>query len=60
MGRVECGIWDPLTGVIDKDIAAKWRQYVLRLSTEKNWQRLGPKLQGKLNICMDNITPLSQ
>ena len=45
-------IWDPLTGKIDPSIATQWTQYDLRLYTEKNWQTLGPKLQGKLNIWM--------
>ena len=48
-------IWDPLTGKIDKDIAQQWTQYDLRLYTEKNWQLLGPKLQGKLNIWMGDM-----
>jgi hypothetical protein len=45
-------IWDPLTGKIDPSIATQWTQYDLRLYTEINWQTLGPKLQGKLNIWM--------
>jgi hypothetical protein len=48
-------IWDPLTGAIDKAIAAQWSKYDLRVYTEKNWQTLGPKLQGKLNIWMGDM-----
>jgi hypothetical protein len=48
-------IWDPLTGKIDKAIATQWTKYDLRLYTEKNWQTLGPKLQGKLNIWMGDV-----
>jgi hypothetical protein len=48
-------IWDPITGAIDKSIAAQWGKYDLRLYTEKNWQTLGPKLQGKLNIWMGDM-----
>lgn len=48
-------IWDPLTGKIDKSIASQWTKYDLRLYTEKNWQTLGPKLQGKLNIWMGDM-----
>ena len=48
-------IWDPLTGKIDQSIAAQWTKYDLRLYTEKNWQTLGPKLQGKLNIWMGDM-----
>jgi len=48
-------IWDPLTGKIDQSIATQWTKYDLRLYTEKNWQTLGPKLQGKLNIWMGDM-----
>jgi hypothetical protein len=48
-------IWDPLTGNIDQLIAAQWTKYDLRLYTEENWQTLGPKLQGKLNIWMGDL-----
>lgn len=48
-------IWDPLTGEIDQNIAAQWHKYDLKLYTEKNWQSLGPKLQGKLHIWMGDM-----
>lgn len=48
-------IWDPQTGEIDKNIAAQWQKYDLRHYTESNWQTLGPKLQGKLNIWMGDM-----
>ncbi|MFT5050773.1 MAG: hypothetical protein ACI8QZ_002176 [Chlamydiales bacterium] len=51
-------IWDKRTGVIDKAVAAHWREnYDLRHILERDWATLGPKLQGKLNIycgTMDN------
>jgi hypothetical protein len=52
-------IWDKTTGVIDKDVAAHWREnYDLRHILERDWKTLGPKLQGKLHIYvgdMDNF-----
>ena len=51
-------IWDKRTGVIDKEVAAYWREnYDLRYILERDWSTLGPKLQGKLHIYtgdMDN------
>jgi len=44
-------IWDPITGVIDKDVANYWRErYDLRYILERDWKTLGPKLVGKLHI----------
>lgn len=51
-------LWDPETGKIDKSVANYWREnfdlgYILR----RDWETLGPKLQGKLHIYtgdMDN------
>ena len=51
-------IWDKLTGKIDKEVAAHWREhYDLRHILERDWTTLGPKLAGKLHLyCgdMDN------
>lgn len=51
-------LWDPLTGKIDHEIAKLARdRYDLRHHLEQNWERLGPKLVGKLHIYvgrMDN------
>jgi hypothetical protein len=51
-------IWDKRTGVIDKEVAAHWREhYDLRHILERDWATLGPKLRGKIHIyCgdMDN------
>ncbi len=44
-------IWDPMTGVIDHQVAAYWRDhYDLRYILERDWATLGPKLTGKLHI----------
>ena len=51
-------IWDKMTGVIDKEVAEYWRDnYDLRHILERDWETLGPKLEGKIHIyCgdMDN------
>lgn len=51
-------IWDKLTGEIDPEVAAYWREhYDLRFILERDWKTLGPKLKGKIHIyCgdMDN------
>jgi hypothetical protein len=51
-------IWDKVTGEIDPEVAAYWREhYDLRHILERDWATLGPKLAGKIHIyCgdMDN------
>ena len=51
-------IWDKLTGTIDHEVAEYWKEhYDLRHILERDWDKLGPKLQGKIHIyCgdMDN------
>ncbi len=51
-------IWDKRTGVIDREVAAYWREhYDLGHILQRDWAQLGPKLRGKLHIyCgdMDN------
>ncbi|MEO9483172.1 MAG: alpha/beta hydrolase-fold protein [Ekhidna sp.] len=51
-------IWDKKTGEINKEVAEYWKEnYDLRYILERDWDKLGPKLQGKINIyCgdMDN------
>jgi hypothetical protein len=51
-------IWDKETGEIDPQVAAYWREnYDLRYILERDWEKLGPKLRGKIHIyCgdMDN------
>jgi hypothetical protein len=43
-------LWNPQTGKIDRQVAAQWKKYDLRLVMQENWKTLGPKLQGKLHI----------
>ena len=51
-------IFDKLTGEIDPEVAAYWKEhYDLRHILERDWAVLGPKLEGKIHIyCgdMDN------
>lgn len=51
-------IWDKRTGSIDPEVAEYWKQnYDLRYILERDWDTLGPKLEGKIHIyCgdMDN------
>ena len=44
-------IWDKLTGKIDRAVAEHWRQnYDLGHILRRDWQKLGPKLEGKIHI----------
>ena len=51
-------IWDKRTGEIDHEVAEYWKEnYDLRYILERDWETLGPKLEGKIHIyCgdMDN------
>ena len=52
-------IFDKTTGVIDKDVAAYWREnYDLTHIIKRDWARLAPKLAGKIHLYvgdMDNF-----
>ena len=44
-------IWDKRTGVIDKSVAAYWRDhYDLRYILQRDWATLGPKVADKINV----------
>ena len=51
-------IWDKLSGEIDRDVAKYWMEnYDLRYVMERDWDKIGNDLKGKINIyCgdMDN------
>ncbi|MEO0527131.1 MAG: alpha/beta hydrolase-fold protein [Bacteroidota bacterium] len=51
-------LWDKMTGDIDHDVAEYWKEnYDLRHILERDWDKLGEKLKGKIHIyCgdMDN------
>lgn len=49
-------IWDPATGVIDKDVANYWKDhYDLTNIMERDWATLGPKLSGKLHFAVGDM-----
>jgi hypothetical protein len=43
-------LWDGKTGKIDRSVLEHWKKYDLRLTLERDWKTLGPKLRGKLRI----------
>ncbi|MEE8377595.1 MAG: alpha/beta hydrolase-fold protein [Candidatus Aminicenantaceae bacterium] len=51
-------IWNKLTGEIDSEVAEYWQEnFDLRYILERDWETIGPKLEGKIHIyCgdMDN------
>jgi len=49
-------IWDKMTGVIDPEVAAYWKEnYDLGYILQRDWKTLGPKLQGKINIYVGDM-----
>ncbi len=49
-------LWDKETGVIDRSVAHYWREnYDLRYILERDWNTLGPKLEGKLHIYVGDM-----
>ena len=46
-------LWDPQTGLIDRDVALYMRDnYDLSHIIQRDWDTLGPKLEGKLHIAV--------
>jgi hypothetical protein len=49
-------IWDPLTGVIDHDVANYWKEhYDLRYILQRDWKKIGPDLVGKLHFAVGDM-----
>jgi hypothetical protein len=49
-------IWDKATGVIDKQVAAYWREnYDLSHILARDWAKLGPKLHDKINVYVGDM-----
>ena len=49
-------IWDKRIGLIDKAVAAYWREnYDLGHILRRDWKTLGPKLQGKIHIYVGDM-----
>ncbi|MFI5455595.1 MAG: alpha/beta hydrolase-fold protein [Isosphaerales bacterium] len=43
-------LWDRATGAIDPAVSKAWEAFDIRLTVERNWPALGPKLKGKLHV----------
>jgi hypothetical protein len=48
-------LWDRVTGAVDPETARSWERYDIRLTLEKNWKTLGPKLAGKIHVYMGEM-----
>ena len=49
-------IWNKLTGTIDRSVAEYWRDYYdLSWILQRDWQKLAPKLKGKLRIYVGDM-----
>jgi len=49
-------IWDKLTGKIDPEVAAFWKEhYDLSWILRRDWKTLGPKVRGKLKIYVGDM-----
>lgn len=48
-------LFDPETGKIEHEVAEHWRKYDLKHFVEKNWETLGPKIDGKIWIWMGDM-----
>lgn len=48
-------LFDPQSGRIDDEVAEQWKKYDFKIYAEKNWETLGPKLQGKIFIWMGDM-----
>lgn len=49
-------LWDKRTGQIDRKVAEYWREnYDLSHIMQRDWARLGPKLQGKVHLYVGDM-----
>ncbi|MCP4727876.1 MAG: hypothetical protein GY863_22750 [bacterium] len=49
-------IWDKMTGEINRSVAEHWLEnYDLRHILERDWDTLGPKLKGKINVYVGDM-----
>ncbi len=49
-------LWNKYTGEIDHEVAEYWREnYDLRYIMERDWETLGPKLEGKIHIYVGDM-----
>ena len=48
-------LWERTTGKVDAAVAKAWERYDIRLTLERNWAALGPKLRGKVHVYMGGM-----
>jgi hypothetical protein len=49
-------IWDKRSGAIDAEVAAYWKEhYDLSHILQRDWEKLGPKLRGKIHIYVGDM-----
>ncbi len=48
-------LWDRATGTVDSEVAKAWQAYDIRLTLERNWASLGPRLGGKLHVTVGGL-----
>ena len=50
-------LWDRATGVIDKSVAAYWRDkgFDLTWNLRQNWPKIGPELAGKMHVYVGDM-----
>ena len=49
-------IYDKLTGAMDPEVAKYWKEnYDLRHILERDWEKLGPKLEGKIHLYVGDM-----
>jgi len=48
-------LWERATGKVDPETAKAWEKYDIRLTLERDWERLGPKLKGKIHIVVGEL-----
>ena len=43
-------LFNRVTGDLNQDVVHAWEKYDIRLTLDRSWATLGPKLRGKLNL----------
>jgi len=43
-------LFDRATGAVDTEVARSWEPFDIRLVMERNWEKLGPKVAGKIHV----------
>src|SRR5262249_25462871 len=43
-------LFNRVTGDLNQEVVRAWERYDIRLTLDRNWATLGPKLRGKLNL----------